>query len=539
MMAQGTLPGYWIAASDTTPIVETAAGKIRGCNRNGIYTFKGIPYGAPTGGENRFRPPEKPAPWMGVRSCLHYGRVCPQGTSMITGGDNTQGDDEDAFLLYRAYGQPAGEDCLRANVWTPEINGNGKRPVMVWLHGGGFSGGSGHDLLAYDGESLARSGDVVVVTLNHRLGIFGFLNLSEWGGERYAQSANAGMLDLVAALEWVRENIERFGGDPGRVMIFGQSGGGGKVTALMGMPAARGLFHRAAAQSGSILRMGEQEETGELAALVLEELGVKPAHLEGLQDIPVERLAAAGFKAVRKLAQGEKGPLSFNNLSRRLGWIPTVEALTLPQHPFYPHAPAVSVDVPLLVGTNQHEFISGLDNPGAYHLTRPELEAQLAARFGAQGRAILDAFTRDYPGSAPFDLLSAIDVADVRQPSVDQAQRKAAQGGAPAYLYLFAYCAPILERRAGAFHAAEITFVFNNNEICPNLTGGDPRARWLEEQMSQAWIQFARTGDPNHGGLPHWPAVTPTTAPSMIFDNECSVREDPGLQARKMLRSLG
>ncbi|MGA1998174.1 MAG: carboxylesterase family protein, partial [Bryobacteraceae bacterium] len=296
------------AASQPQPVAETTAGKVRGYTMNGVYAFKGIPYGAPTGGAARFQRPSKPAPWVGVRSSVHYGH----------------------YLLYRAYDTPAGEDCLRLNVWTPGLAASTrKRPVMVYMHGGGFSGGSGHDLLAYDGENLARRGDVVVVTHNHRLNVFGYLNLAETDGDRYRDSGNVGMLDIVAVLEWVRDNISNFGGDPGSVTIFGQSGGGGKVAALMAMPEAKGLFHKAVNQSGPFLRFATPEDSDRLAAAVLSELNLTKSQLAQIHDVPIERLVSASQAALRKVAV----PAAAGAVVGRIGWGPTVDLKVVPTHP--------------------------------------------------------------------------------------------------------------------------------------------------------------------------------------------------------------
>src|SRR5438067_10618711 len=361
-----------VIASGKT-IAETTAGKIRGFRRNGVYIFKGVPYGASTAGPKRFMPPASPQPWSGIRNALQYGRVCPNQdcAHFSTDGKNLASTDEDAFVLHRgAAATVAGEDCLRLNLWTPEINGCHKRPVMVYMHGGGFSSGSGHDLLSYDGESLARNHDVVVVTHSHRLNVYGYLNLQELGGEEYASSANVGLLDIVAVLAWVRENITTFGGDPGCVTIFGQSGGGGKVLALMAIPAAKGLFHRAIVQSGPFLKSLSPDYSGRLAELVLAEAGLSKSQVSELQVIPVDRLSGAAAEAMKKMPRPKS---SLRRLYGEYDWGPTVDGLILPRHPFDPGAPQISADVPLLTGTDLHEGVSGLDRPDANAMGVEEL----------------------------------------------------------------------------------------------------------------------------------------------------------------------
>jgi para-nitrobenzyl esterase len=528
-----------ILASDSKAIVETTAGKVRGYVRNSTFTFKGIPYGAPTGGANRFMPPQKPQPWAGVRTALRYGRTCPWSNFIVENGDNSPKGDEDAFLLYRGNDQAeAGEDCLRVNVWTPEINGSKKRPVMVYMHGGAFRTGSGNEILAYDGENMSRRGDVVVVTHNHRLNAFGYLNLAEWGGEKYASSGNVGMLDLVAVLEWVRDNISNFGGDPGNVMIFGQSGGGGKVSALMAMPAATGLFHRAAVQSGSMLRMGEPEDATKLAAAVLAQLNLSKSQIDQLQTISADRLLAAGDAALVSDPEHTRPPVppGPNWFSIRwLGWGPMRDGKIFPTHPFDPTAPQISAHVPLLVGTDLNEFVNGCDNPAAASFTKEDLERRLGEVYGDKSQAIIQAYRREYPKADPFDLFSVISVAGMRESAFVQAAQKAALGSAPAYEYLFSWQTPMLDGRPRSFHAAEIAFAFGNADICENLTGGTPEALALGGKMCDAWINFARHGNPNHKGLPNWPAFTPDKCQTMIFDSQCVVKNDPEGEGRRLI----
>ena len=516
-----------VVASDKNTVVETSAGKIRGFNRNGVYTFKGVPYAASTSGAGRFMPPAKPEPWTGIRNALAFGRVCPQEFTahFDTDGHNLATHDEDAFLLHRGSDTfVPGEDCLRVNVWTPEISGSHKRAVMVYMHGGGYSGGSDHDLLSYDGESLARNHDVVVVTHNHRLNVYGYLNLGAIGGDEFAMSSNVGMLDIVAVLEWVRANIVTFGGDPNCVTIFGQSGGGGKVASLMAMPAAKGLFHRAIIQSGPFLKALSPDYSHRVAELIFDELGLSRSQVKELQKIPVHRLTGAAVEAMKKMAKPQP---SLRGTFGESGWGPTVDGRVLPSHPFDPVAPAISSDIPLITGTDLNEFVSGVDRLAADEMTVEELNRLVKEAFGTDSGAIIAAYRRDYPNATSFGLYATIAASQLRIPAIAQATRKAVQGAAPAYAYIYAWRTPALDNRPGTFHAAEISFTFDNAELCDHYSAGDPGAFVLSKQMARAWANFARTGNPNHSGIPHWPVYTGDTRATMYFDAPCEVRNDP------------
>jgi para-nitrobenzyl esterase len=520
-----------VLAPNAGNIVEIASGRIRGFSRNGILTFKGIPYGASTAGAGRYMAPAAPAPWSGVRSCMALGFACPQGLHVPEGRRAGWSHDEEAFMFEWDDGQP-GEDCLRVNVWTPSTADATRRPVLVWIHGGGYTSGSSNELRMYDGESLARRGNAVVVSLNHRLGPLGYMNLQDHG-EKWSNAANLGQLDLIAALAWVRENIGRFGGDASKVLVFGQSGGGGKISTLMGMPGAKGLFHRAVIQSGSSLRQSTPDRSASLSAATLQELGLSKGTIDRLQEVPVETFIQAGLRAQRKLQPVPAAPGS----GAGLNWGPTVDGKSLPRHAWDPKAPEESAAVPLMVGTVLNEFGNSIQagDPSLDGMSAEEMRKRLGEQRGEKAPALLAVLQRRFPKATPYELLSRSIGMTARMNAVTQATRKSQQGGAPAYLYWFQWQTPVLDGRPRAYHCSELPFVFANTDRCAAMTGGGPDARALAAKMADAWIAFARNGSPNHPGLPQWPAMSADRCETMVFDTTSAVKNNPDREERAAL----
>lgn len=477
----------------------TTAGPVRGYRQGGVKMFKGVPYGAPTGGAGRFRPPRPPRAWAEVRSCLHYGPIAPQdkGTGRF--------QDEEAFI-FRWNDAVEDEDCLRLNVWTPALD-DAPRPVLVWLHGGGFAAGSGHDIPAFDGANLAATGEAGVVTLNHRLNLLGFLDLSEWG-EEHAASANLGMLDIVAALRWVRDNIARFGGDPTRVTIFGQSGGGAKVTALMAMPEAKGLYHRAMVLSGSFAMFNTPDKARRLSVLVLEELGIARGDMPSLQALPYVRLRAAAERVLARINPTFDGFVDVRQIPDMLNFAPTLDGKILLPDPRHPNHAASDPQVPLIIGSTLNEFVTGINDPAAFAMTDDELRRKVARFVPANAEAAIAALRATGPQDKPFALWSRMATAPIRQAVIDQARRRLQTGSAPTWLFWFTWQCPVLDGRPMAFHCLDIPFWFGNARTCASMTGGGREAVALSGSMVRALLAFAANGVPKAPDLPAWRAVS-------------------------------
>ncbi|WP_375325211.1 carboxylesterase/lipase family protein [Flagellimonas sp. GZD32] len=493
-----------IKAGEDIAVTSTKYGKVRGYIDDGIYAFKGIPYAK----AERFMPAETPDKWDDVRQCTIYGPQVMQGKSQSWRG---QSDDRFGFEFVV---EPMDEkESLVLNVWSKGINDGKKRPVWVWIHGGGFSGGSANQLPFFDGRSLAAKGDIVVVTLNHRLNILGYMDLRGLGG-KYSESVNLGQRDLIAALKWVKDNIANFGGDPNMVTIDGQSGGGAKVTTLMAMPEAAGLFQRAIVQSGSILKVGTGEVSKQFGLDFAKELGVTPENPEKLNDFTYEELVDASRKAMSSFT----GDVPFMMSPSQS---PTVDGKHIVQHPFDPTPTDFSKDVAMLIGSNRNEF--GYTNRKLITpLTMAEVKATLTDRYGAENaEKYIAAYQEAYPNeNRPQNILTTT----VRTTALKQASIKQAQGGAPAYVYLFEWQSPVNDGSLGAAHGMELPFMFNNIAMARTLTGGGKDAYALADKISSAWINFVKTGDPNCKELPKWEPYTPTKGATMVFDNTCKVK---------------
>jgi para-nitrobenzyl esterase len=507
-------------------VANTQYGKVRGFVDGGVFTFKGIPYGQDTGGENRWLPAKSPKPWQGEYPALIYGANCPQRLHDYTAIEQSFIQDwDDGYMS---------EDMLKLNIWTPGLTG--KRAVMVYLHGGGFTFGSSYELPSHEGAQMARHHDVVQVSVNHRLNILGFFDLSEIGGPAYADSVNIGMTDLVAALRWVHDNIANFGGDPNTVMIYGQSGGGSKVTCLMGMPSAAGLFHRASIQSGGGGNPPSGEQSREFAKRVMLELGLGPRDLAALQKMEWSRLNQAANAVAAKMnppAQGPGGPGAGPGAGAtpRVGSGPTVDGRIVTLRSFFDVAPEISKNIPILIGSVSEEGNRMNSRP-----TEAEWLATLTRTYGeVKAAALISAMKKAHPEKSIRTLSYGVSGLNNRNNVTRMAKLKYDQKGAPVFAYYFTWQSPMLED-AGAWHTAELAFCFDNTKRCEQGTGNTPQAQALAKKMATAWANFARTGNPSQPGLT-WTPTDPVRCQTMVFDNTCRMVDDPEGELRRILSS--
>lgn len=509
-----------ILASKGLAVVETESGTVRGYLSNGTYTYKGIPYAF----AERFMPPQKAKPWKNTRFMGYYGPTCPLDYEPIAARGNGIG----MFALQNDWGYPS-EDCQSLNIWTQGINDSGKRPVIVWIHGGGYAYGSSHELPFYDGENLSKKGDVVMVSVNHRLNILGFLDLSAYG-EEYAYSPNVGLLDLVASLEWIRENISQFGGDPDNVTLFGQSGGGAKITALLNSPVAKGLFHKAIVQSGSYASSYLDSETAQkVSAELLNELELKAEEVNELQKLSYYDLITAGNKAVaavRKEARSKGESISGSILG------PVHDNYFLPYNLFTPEAMELSKGVSVMIGTTKNEFSAGASSRTGEDMVATK--ARIKEMYPDQADQYMEAVKKAYPNTLKASDYLAIDFM-FRPGALRDANTLVNAGHGSTFMYLFAWQSPVDDGSLKSMHCMELPFVFNNIKLGKELTGGGKEAYKLAETVSGAWINFARTGNPISEGLPSWPKYSSEEGATMIFDTDSEVKYHHDKQLLKIV----
>ena len=495
------------ASGSRSVVAHTSAGAVRGISEAGINVFKGVRYGADTS-PRRFMSPLPPQRWSSVRDATAYGPACPQSGKMK---------------------EPSSEDCLFLNLWTPGLRDKGSRPVLLYIHGGAYSHGSGSSPL-YDGTRLCQRGDVVVITVNHRLNAFGYSYLARLGGPELGDSGNAGMLDLILALQWVRENIVEFGGDPARVMLFGQSGGGAKIATLMAMPAAQGLFHRAATMSGEQVTASGPLHATQRARALLAALHLPQDRAAPLREVPTERLVEALETVDPIIAEG---PLYFG---------PVMDERSLSRHPFYPDAPALAARVPMIIGNTHDETrnLIGGSHPEAFTLSWEELPQHLAAQMRADiaPQTVVAEYRRLYPQLSPSDVFFAATTASRSwRPAIIEAELRAAQGS-PAYVYQLDWKSPRDGGKWGAPHTLDIPLVFDNLDKEGSMTGTAPDARSMADKMSEAFLAFARTGDPNNRTLPKWEPYALPRRQTLVFDNPARLVDDPRGGERRLFAKV-
>lgn len=509
----------YLKIGDDIAVADTSFGKIRGYQLNGVYTFLGVPYGADTAGKNRFMPPQKPEKWEGIKDTIWWGNTAPQIM------DRRYANVHYSFADHWNY-DDVSEDCLKLNVWTNALADGKKRPVMVWLHGGGFTNGNAIEQDGYYGENFAKKGEVVFVSINHRLGPIGFTDLSGVGGEKYAASGNVSQLDIIASLHWVRDNIANFGGDPGNVTIMGQSGGGAKVTCTMAMPAAKGLVHKGVALSGSMLRANDPEYSRKLGQYVLEAAGLTSNEVDKLQDIPWREYIDIANKAMDRMRK------EFPQPGFRGGFGPVADGVNVPKGEFFSDPNSHESEIPLMICTTFHEW-------GATR-TNPQLEAggpeqaieALKSRFGDNSEKVYQAYAASFPGKKPAEIMTL--AASNRQNAVACGNAKVKQK-APVYMAWFGWEPNLYNGRMRAFHCIDICFWFENTDRMYTHTGGGKRPRLLSEKMSASLLAFMKTGNPNAGTLPNWPKFTTQNGETMVLNDLSEVKNDPDREARKSL----
>ncbi len=522
-----------VAAGPNIAVVKTEAGKVQGYSRNGIYTYHGIPYAE---AKERFVPAEKVEHWDGVKLAFDYGPISPQ-QQRAGGSDSSSENPSRQFAM--------DNNSQNLNIWTPGINDNAKRPVMVWLHGGGFSTGSSAAEAAYDGANLSKKGDAVVVSVNHRLNVLGHLDLSQYG-EKYKYSGNVGITDIAASLKWIHDNIAQFGGDPNNVTVFGQSGGGAKVLALMTTPYAKGLFQKGIVESGATETMGvsftSQEASKRVTQLTLENLGITASQIEKLQTIPYEQLSQASDKALKQTAEELHIPAALGT-GYGLSWEPVVDGDYMPTSPVTEKGFAeAGKDIPLLIGSNLTEWttmsqLSNIakaqsDNKNTW--TEEEIDKHLKETYGDKADEIVNEFLKAYPNKKKVDALY-IDSTTIRLPLLKIMSHKADQQGAPVYSYIFSWESPLMNGVFTSYHTAEISFIFNNIDKADTTIGGGEDAKILEDRMSQAWINFAKNGKPSANNLPNWKAYDRKGGATMILDNKVKLVNNHDKELMKLL----